>query len=522
MNSNILLEMKNITKVYPNGVVANQGIDFAAEKGEIHALMGENGAGKSTLMKVLFGAEQPDRGEIFLNGKEVQINSSLEAIKLGIGMVHQHFMLVDDLTVMENIILGMEPKKGLFIDEAEARKRVQEVSDKYNFNLNPDEKIMYLNVSQKQKVEILKVLIRGANILIMDEPTAVLTPQETQELFVQLEELKKSGHTIIFISHKLKEITQICDRMTIMRAGRGIGSYDVEGVTTDEISRLMIGRDIVKNIDKTKAKPGKTVLDVNKLQIFDEEGIEVVKNVSLKVREGEVFGIAAVEGNGQRELLDAITGLGLYANGTILIDGKDNKESNPTLERRKQGLVHIPEDRFTFGVMSEESVADNIISNRFDNKEYNKGLFLDNHKIKDLVDDLIVEFEIKTDTSKTPVKMLSGGNIQKVVVAREMSHPMKILVADQPTRGIDVGTADFIHRRIVELRDENKAVLLSSADINEVLELSDSLIVMYDGKIAGYFKDTKGLTEEELGLYMLGLKTMEDSVIRSELYDNKE
>ncbi len=513
-----LLEMKEITKVYPNGVVANEKINFSAEKGEIHALMGENGAGKSTLMKILFGVEQPESGEIYLRGEKVSINSPLEAIDLGIGMVHQHFMLVDHLTVMENIILGMEPKNGLFINLDEARKQVLAASEKYNFKLDPDEKVMHLNVSQKQKVEILKVLIRGAEILIMDEPTAVLTPQETQELFVQLKELKASGHTIIFISHKLKEITDICDRMTIMRSGKEVGSYDVAGVTTDQISSLMIGRDFVKEIKKDKAKPENVVLDVTNLSAFNEEGIEVVKDLSVRVREGEILGIAAVEGNGQRELLDAITGLGLYASGEVRICGEEVKTKNTTLERRQQGLVHIPEDRFTYGVMSNESVRDNMISNIYNTKEYNKGVFLDSKKIDKLVADLIVEYEVKTDSPNTPVKMLSGGNVQKVVAAREMSFPMKLLVADQPTRGIDVGTADFIHRRIIELRDEKVGVILSSADINEVLELSDSLIVMYNGIITGYFKDTKGLTEEELGLYMLGLKTMDKEVIKEEMF----
>lgn len=521
MEKNMLLDMKNITKVYPNGVVANEDINFQADTGEIHALLGENGAGKSTLMKILFGAEQPDKGTILINGEEVNIDNPLKAIDLGIGMVHQHFMLVEELTVMENIILGMEPTKGLFIDEAKARKQVQEISDKYHFHLNPDDKIMDLNVSQKQKVEILKVLIRGANIIILDEPTAVLTPQETQELFVQLEDLRKTGHTIIFISHKLKEITQICDRMTIMRAGKDIGSYDVEGVTVDEISSMMIGRDIIKTFEKTPAQPGKTILDVKDLEVFNEEGMQVVKNISLRVREGEVLGIAAVEGNGQRELIDAITGLGLYASGEIKIDDKHAKGSNITLERRKHGLAHIPEDRFTYGVMEDESVADNLISNRYDKDEYNKGLFIDSKKTGQLVDELIVEYEVKTDSPNTSVGMLSGGNAQKVVVAREMSHPMKLLIADQPTRGIDVGTADFIHRRIIELRDEKNAILLSSADINEVLELSDSLIVMYDGKISGYFESTIGVTEEELGLYMLGLKTMDESEVRSKLYEKK-
>ncbi len=518
MGANSLLEMKKITKVYPNGVIANQDIDFSVNESEIHALLGENGAGKSTLMKILFGVERPDQGEIILNGEKVTIDNSLEAIKMGIGMVHQHFMLVEDLTVMENIMLGMEPTKGIFIDEQTAKEKVQKMSDQYNFNLNPNDKISQLNVSQKQKVEILKVLIRGAKIIILDEPTAVLTPQETQELFIQLEELKNTGHTLIFISHKLKEITQICDRMTIMRSGKDIGTYDVAGITTDEISSLMIGRDIVKEVTKSKATPGKTILDVKDLQVFNDEGMEVVKELSLKVRAGEVVGIAAVEGNGQRELLDAITGLGVYAKGEIKVDGNYQQKKNAPLDRREQGLVHIPEDRFTYGVMGNESVADNLISNRYNNKDYNKGFFMDSDKIKKLIDQLIVEYEIKTDSPATPVQMLSGGNAQKVVVAREMSYPMKLLVADQPTRGIDVGTADFIHRRIIELRDENHAVLLSSADINEVLELSDSLIVMYDGKISGYFEDTEGVTEEELGLYMLGLEAMDDEVIRSKLY----
>lgn len=513
-----LLKMNNITKVYPNGVVANQGINFSAKKGEIHALMGENGAGKSTLMKILFGVEQPESGEIYLRGEKVTINSPLEAIELGIGMVHQHFMLVDHLTVMENIVLGMEPKNGLFIDMNKARRQVKEASEKYNFKLDPDEKVMHLNVSQKQKVEILKVLIRGAEILIMDEPTAVLTPQETQELFVQLKELRASGHTIIFISHKLKEITDICDRMTIMRSGKEVGAYDVEGVTTDQISSLMIGRDFVKEINKTPAQPGEIVLNVENLSAFNEEGIEVVKDLSVIVREGEILGIAAVEGNGQRELLDAVTGLGLYASGKVTITGQDVKTANTSLERRQQGLVHIPEDRFTYGVMSDESVSDNMIANIYDKKEFNKGIFLDTNKIDKLVSELIVEYEVKTDSPNTPVRMLSGGNVQKVVAAREMSYDMKILVADQPTRGIDVGTADFIHRRIIELRDEKVAVVLSSADINEVLELSDSLIVMYNGIITGYFKDTKGLTEEDLGLYMLGLKTMDQTEIKEAMY----
>lgn len=513
-----LLEMKNITKVYPNGVVANQNIDFTANEGEIHALMGENGAGKSTLMKILFGSEQPEMGEIFLNGEKVVIDSPLTAIKLGIGMVHQHFMLVDNLSVTENIVLGMEPKKGLFIDLAQASKQVQAASDKYGFDIDPDMKIMDMSVSQKQKVEILKVLIRGAKILILDEPTAVLTPQETEELFVQLLQLKDLGHTIIFISHKLKEIKSICDRITIMRGGKYIGCYIVKDISTSDISRLMIGRDVVTKVNKTKAVPLDTALSAENIIVINDEGKTVVKNVSLRIREGEIMGIAAIEGNGQRELIDAITGLNLQTSGSIFINGVLSESKNATRDRRDKGLVHIPEDRLTYGAMADESIIQNIIGNRYNLPEFNKHFSLDIKQIDELADTLIEEFQIKTDSPLTPIKMLSGGNMQKVVAAREMSIEMSVLIADQPTRGIDVGTAAFIRETIVKLRDTGAGVLLSSADINEVLELSDSLVVMYDGYITGYFKDASELSENELGLYMLGLKQMDPQMIERKMY----
>lgn len=516
--NDVLLRMDNITKVYPNGVVANQNISFTTEEGEIHALMGENGAGKSTLMKILFGSEQAESGEIYLRGEKVTIDSPLTAIKLGIGMVHQHFMLVDNLTVTENVILGMEPKKGQFIDLSEAERQVQEASDKYGFEIDPNMKIMDMSVSQKQKVEILKVLIRGAKILIMDEPTAVLTPQETEELFVQLNQLRESGHSIIFISHKLKEIKSICDRITIMRQGKYVGVYNVNDVTTDDISRLMIGRDVVSKIDKPKATPLETALDARNIIVINDEGKSVVKDVSLRIREGEIMGIAAIEGNGQRELIDAITGLHKQNSGDIYINGELSMSNNPTKDRRNRGLVHIPEDRLTYGAMLEESILDNLIANRYDLPEFNKGISLDMKQINTLTNTLIKEFQIKTDSPLTPIKMLSGGNMQKVVAAREMSVEMSLLVADQPTRGIDVGTAAFIHETIIKLRDTGAGVLLSSADINEVLELSDSLIVMYDGEITGFFVDSSELSEEELGLYMLGLKQMDPEQIARDMY----
>lgn len=516
-----ILEMKDITKIYPNGVVANQNIHFEVREGEIHALMGENGAGKSTLMKILFGLEQAEEGEIYLNGQLVDISSPLKAIELGIGMVHQHFMLVEHLSVMENIILGMEPKKGLSIDEEAAYQMVSEVNEKYQFGLDPHALISDLNVSQRQKVEILKVLIRGAKILIMDEPTAVLTPQETDELFVQLESLKKSGHTIIFISHKLKEIKAICDRMTIMRNARYVGTYDVEGISTEDISKLMIGRDVVLKIEKDEPNILDVALNAKNIRVVADDGKEVVKDVSFLVREGEILGIAAIEGNGQRELLDAITGLNLPNSGEIYINGLKCENKNPVRDRRDKGLAHIPEDRLIYGAMVEESIQDNLIANRFDKDEFNQGLALNMKEIERLTDVLIDEFQIKTDSPLTPVKMLSGGNIQKVVAAREMSSSMAVLVADQPTRGIDVGTANFIHRTLIKLRDTGAGIILSSADINEVLELSDSLMVMYDGQITGYFKDASVLDEDTLGLYMLGLKQMDQEEIRRAMYDNQ-
>lgn len=515
---NSLLVMKNITKVYPNGVVANQNVNFEAVEGEIHALMGENGAGKSTLMKILFGSEQPESGDIFINGQKVEIDSPLTAIQLGIGMVHQHFMLDENLTVTENIIIGMEPKKGLFLDRQKARKMVVEASEKYNFKLNPDARIADMSVSQRQKVEILKVLIRGAKILIMDEPTAVLTPQETDELFEQLLELKKSGHTIIFISHKLKEIKAICDNITIMRAGKWIGQYVVADVSTDEISRLMIGRDVITKIDKTPAQPQRSVLEAKNIIVVDDEGKEIVKDLSLRVRAGEIMGIAAIEGNGQRELIDAITGIRIANNGQVFVDGQLSESTNPTKDRRNKGLVHIPEDRFVYGSMPDESIRDNLLANRYDMEAFTNGIFLDMKQINEMTDVLIEQFNVKTDSPLTPLKMLSGGNMQKVVAAREMSVEMSVLIADQPTRGIDVGAAAFIRDTIVKLRDTGAGILLSSADINEVLELSDSLIVLYNGEITGFFRDVTQLSEQELGLYMLGLKHMDPKEIEREMY----
>lgn len=512
-----ILEMKNILKVYPNGIVANEHIDFSLRKGEIHALLGENGAGKSTLMKVLFGSETPEEGEIFLKGEKVNIYSSQEAIRLGIGMVHQHFMLVPSFTIAENIILGVEPRKNnLFIDKEEAIKLSQEIAKKYNFDINVRERVENVPVGIKQKVEILKALYRGAEILILDEPTAVLTPQETEELFVQLSILRDNGHTIIFISHKLDEIKQICDRLTIMRNGKSMGTYNTADVTTEEISKLMVGRDVVLKFDKEEARPKDRVLKIRNLNINNSAGIQKLKDLSLDLREGEILGIAGVEGNGQGELVDVITGMNQNFRGEYSLYDKDVKTLD-IKEIRDLGLAYIPEDRMTLGVAQDMDILNNLFSTKFDNDKYSSKYFLKRKNMEEEAKDLIKEFLIKANSHRQVVGMLSGGNIQKVVVARELSNDPKIIIANQPTRGIDVGAAEFIRRKIIEFRDRGCAIILISADLNEVLELSDRLAVIYRGQLSGVFTDVKGVTEEELGQYMLGIK--KDQVLEGITYD---
>ncbi|HFI0463639.1 TPA: ABC transporter ATP-binding protein [Streptococcus suis] len=509
MTQPYILQMQNITKVYPNGVIANQDVSLNLKKGEIHALMGENGAGKSTLMKILFGSEQATSGQILLNGQKIVLQSPLDAIDHKIGMVHQHFMLDDQLTVLENIILGMEPTKGWMIDYGAARKKVQAAAELYQLKVDPDSLVSTLNVSQKQKVEILKALIRGAEILILDEPTAVLTPQETQELFVQLKQLSQKGHTIVFISHKLKEVKAICDRATVMRAGRLVGEYDLADKTIQDLSRLMVGRDVRAVVNPGPGQVGELVLSVNKLSVLDKDLNPAVKEIDFSLRRGQIIGIAGVEGNGQREFIDCITGLNTTYLGSIQIKGQAVEATNTVQYRRQLGMKHIPEDRLTYGVMLEGSIEDNVLANVYDQPEFRRFGLLNPKRLRDYAKDRIRDFQVKTDSLETPIKMLSGGNMQKVVAAREMSGDFDILIADQPTRGIDIGTAAFIHEQLLTLRDQGCGVLLVSADMQEVLSVSDSLVVFYDGKIAAYFEDASQVDEETLGLYMLGAKTME-------------
>lgn len=502
---NEILRMENITKIYSNGVMANKDVTFSVNKGEIHALMGENGAGKSTLMKILFGIEEKDSGEIYFEDKKIDNISPSETIKIGIGMVHQHFMLVDSLRVYENVILGMEPKKGVFTDTGTAIKLVEDVAKKYNLNVDPMAKVGDISVGLKQKVEILKVLVRGAKLLILDEPTAVLTPQETEELFEQLILLKNNGHTIIFISHKIKEVRQICNRITVLRGGKSMGVIPVENSTEEGISRFMVGRDVVLNVEKTPAKFGEELLRLENLSYRNKDGKQVLNNVSFNVRKGQILGIAGVEGNGQNELAESIFGFNKNVSGKVIY--KDhNLLDNNIREIRDLGISYIPEDRMTTGVAKNVTIWENLVSDRIDSKALRKNGLLNNRGIKEYARELIRDFNILCRNEDQQVAMLSGGNMQKVVVAREFSADPDLLIANQPTRGIDVGANEFIWRRIVELRDEGRGIILISADLNEIMELSDSILVMADGEVAAYFEDSKKTTEYELGLYMLGIK----------------
>lgn len=509
-----VVQMKGITKVYPNGIAANQGVDFNVKRGEIHALMGENGAGKSTLMKMLFGLEQPTEGEIYVNGEKVSLTSPTVAISKGIGMVHQHFMLVPNLTVAENMVLGMEPKhKGMFMDYKKAVEITEEYAKKYNLHVDPNAKVRDIPVWMKQKVEILKALVRGAKILILDEPTAVLTTQETEELFKELIHLKEQGYTMIFISHKLHEIKQITDRLTIMRSGKSMGVYQTADISKEEISRLMVGRDVILTVEKDQAQPTDVVLRVRDLEYTNEWNKKMLNKLSFDVRKGEILGIAGVEGNGQRELVDMLFNLNTPDSGTATVNGQ-SVIGQPQRKIRDLGVSLIPEDRMTFGMAGTATIEENLMSDRSADKKYNNGPLFNMKKMHEDSDQLIKDYKVLCKSRNQQVGMLSGGNIQKVVVAREFSADPILIIADQPTRGIDVGATEFIRKKLVELSRAGAAVLLVSADLNEVMELSDSLIIMYNGGIAAYFEDTTSLTDAVMGEYMLGLKQQSDEEVR--------
>lgn len=501
-----LLEVKDVTKIYEGGVLANHNVNFTVDEGEIHALVGENGAGKSTLMKMLYGLESITSGHIYLNGQELKLQSSKEAIEHGIGMVHQHFMLVDSLTGAENMMLGLE-KTSFVSNKKRDIELTDEVAKKYNFDIDASRRVRDMSVGMKQKLEILKILYRSAKLIILDEPTAVLTPQETEELFERLMELKKLGMTIIFISHKLNEVKRISDRITVLKGGVTKGTYLTKDVSEEDISNLMVGREITFEYDKEDMDSGETVLKAENVVYVDKFKIPKLSGVSLEVKKGEIVGIAGVEGNGQSELISIITGNMRALEGKILLNGKDITNESVT-NIRKIGMSHVPEDRMIEGCAPEMSVQENLTVSNIDSFA-NKFGMIQAAKVKEHCKEQIKEFNVKTQDENQSIGSLSGGNIQKAIVAREFKAPSDLLVLNQPTRGVDVGAISFIHSKILEMRSHNKAILLSSADLNELISLSDRILVMHKGKIVGALNNKPKVTEQELGLYMLGIKKQE-------------
>jgi general nucleoside transport system ATP-binding protein len=496
-----VLELRGMTKRFP-GVLANDHIDFDLQRGEVHALLGENGAGKSTLMNVLYGLYHPDEGEVWINGERVRINSPREAIDRGIGMVHQHFMLIPVMTVAENIVLATEPRyAGVFLDFDEAVKRVEELSKAFNFAIDPHARVQDITVGQQQRVEILKALYRGADILILDEPTAVLTPQEADELFGILKTLQREGMSIIFISHKLREVLEIADRVTVLRRGKKIETVPRTGATEEGLARLMVGRDVLLRVHKTPARPGEVLLDVEDLTVLDDRELEAVKGVSFTVHEGEIVGIAGVDGNGQTELIDALTGLRPADSGQVTVGGRDvtNESAKNHLD---EGVGHIPQDRLRRGLVLDFSLAENLALHDYRKEPNSRWGWLRPGRIIAWARGLLSEFDVRGGGPQTRAAALSGGNQQKVVIAREVSRDPRILIAAQPTRGLDVGAIEFVHRRLVEERDEGRGVLLISLEIEEVLSLADRILVMYEGEIVAEFGPD--VSEQELGIAMTG------------------
>ena len=504
-----ILEVKNITMVYPTGVIANKDVSMDVKYNSIHALVGENGAGKSTLMNAIFGKIHPQEGEVFYKGEKINFRNPNNAIKVGIGMVHQHLMLAPDLTVAENMILGIEPRKGrIFLDTVNALEITREVSEKYGLDVPVDKKIKDLPIGVRQRVEILKALFRNAELLILDEPTAVLTPQETEVLFETLFKLKESGKTILFISHKLSEVKRLADSVTVMRDTKVITTRDAAELTEEKIAHLMVGRDINSARIPEPENPGKIRLSVKNLSYIDDENIQILKDINIDVREGEILGIAGVEGNGQSELISILTGLMKPAGGSVTVDGKDITGMTPR-QIRELKVSHIPEDRMENGVADIASLEENFIVDRYYKSGFSKNGKLNWKYIQNYSIDLIKRFNILTQSSGTAVGALSGGNIQKVVVARELSSNPELIIAAQPTRGVDIGSEELIHDLLKNARDEGMAIFLISADLDEILKLSTRIIVIYDGHITRHFTDCTNISGMDLGPYMLGIKREE-------------
>lgn len=507
--SEYVIEMLNIRKEF-GSFVANDNITLQLKRGEIHALLGENGAGKSTLMNVLFGLYQPEAGEIRVRGEKVNISNPNIANELGIGMVHQHFMLVDIFTVTENIILGSEPTKAGKIDIKKAEEEVKRLSEKYGLAVDPSAKISEISVGMQQRVEILKTLYRGAEILIFDEPTAVLTPQEIKELIQILRNLINEGKSIILITHKLKEIMEVCDRVTVIRKGKGIGTVNVSETNPNELAALMVGREVQFKTEKSQANHGKEVLQINDLVVKDSRNVTLVDHLNLTVHAGEILGIAGVDGNGQTELLEAITGLTKVKSGTVTLNG-ENITNLPPRKVTETGVGHIPQDRHKHGLVLDYSIGMNMVLQTYYKPPFSKNGILHFNAISEKAGRLIEEFDVRTPDEHTLARALSGGNQQKAIIAREVDRNPDLLIAAQPTRGLDVGAIEFIHKRLIEQRDHGKAVLLISFELDEIMNVSDRIAVIYEGKIVATV-NPKETTEQELGLLMAGSKRLEEGV----------
>lgn len=495
------LEMRGIVKKFP-GVLANDQVNFEVKAGEIHALLGENGAGKSTLMKILYGLYQPDAGEILLNGRPIQIHSPIDSINYGIGMIHQHFMLVDNLTVAENVALGLKSSREPQLDLDRVSQRIRDLAAKYGLQVDPTATISSLAVGQQQRVEIMKALYRGAALLVLDEPTAVLTPQEVDDIFVIFRQMAKEGHALIFISHKLHEILDLTDRVTVLRNGRLVGTRLTAGASKRDLAQMMVGREVALERTRPPISIGKVRLKLEHINATNQRHMPILRNINLEVRSGEIVGVAGVSGNGQKPLAEVIAGLWPVSSGQITLDSKQ-VTNLPPAEMIQAGLSYIPEERMLDGVIKDFSVAENLILRDHTRSPYSQGIFLQFKAIAQQAIELIQRFTIKTPSQETPVKNLSGGNIQKVVLAREQTRGPRVLIAAQPTRGVDIGATEYIHNQLLQQRAEGLATLLISEDLDEIRALSDRIVVMFGGEIMGIV-DNDQTTTEELGLMMAG------------------
>jgi simple sugar transport system ATP-binding protein len=516
-----LVEMKQIVKRFP-GLVANDGVDFEAQKGEIHGLLGENGAGKTTLMNILYGLYRQDSGDVFFEGLPVHIDSPKHALELGIGMVHQHFKLIPRLTVLENIVLGLRPEIGpeiqgsgllasarrkfsevFGLDMKTAETRVMELAERFGLKIHPHAKVWELSVGEQQRVEIVKALYRKAKLLILDEPTAVLTPQEVDSLFDMLQTMVEQGYTIIFITHKLNEVLNACHRITVLRNGQLVSTVDSSKSTQKNLAKLMVGREVFFHLDKAETAPGEEILKVEKLRVLNDKGLEAVRGASFSVHEGEILGLAGVSGNGQTELIEAINGLRPVESGKIYFRGKDITNAAPR-HIIEQGVGYIPEDRMSVGLATGMTITENTLLKNQGGRQFNRGWFLNYTAVKKTAEQLVEEFDVRTPSTSIPVGRLSGGNIQKIILAREISRNPLFLIASQPTRGLDVGAMEYIHRRILQERESGAGILLISEDLDEIFKLSDRIVVLYEGLIMGDVR-CEDAGREQVGLWMSGV-----------------